>query len=385
MRCAMGLWRRSKWLLLLAVLASACGGDGSRGTGPTPPPTRLELAVRGVTVRQGIEECTGTLTATGPGPTQTASLPPFSASLALTAGTWTITVTLTCNGQTASASATVDVVPPNPVNVDIRLNARGTLTVNTVGGGSVAVSPTGEGCGAGCQRYLIGTDVTLRATPDTGFVFAGWRGGGCSGTGRCTVTIRTTPTVVTATFTAVPLPPPAVTLTVTITGSGSGIVTSVPAGIACPPTCTGTFPAGTTVTLTASPGGDSLFAGWTGGGCSGTGTCTVVTAPGLVVTAHFEVPGAITVGNASTTTTLGSITISGGPLGMTFTTGPLAPGATQTFFGVLPGTYTAAAGSHYGGTTTVCPARTFTVAPGGVTGLTYNQAGLSPIFTCVVS
>ena len=31
--------------------------------------------------------------------------------------------------------------------------------------------------------------VTLTATPDAGSKFVGWSGGGCSGTGECTVTV----------------------------------------------------------------------------------------------------------------------------------------------------------------------------------------------------
>ena len=34
--------------------------------------------------------------------------------------------------------------------------------------------------------------VTLTATPASGSTFAGWSGGGCSGTGTCTVTLSST-------------------------------------------------------------------------------------------------------------------------------------------------------------------------------------------------
>lgn len=55
-------------------------------------------------------------------------------------------------------------------------------------------------------------------------------------------------------------------------GSGKGTVTSVPAGISCPTSCSAAFGSGTAVTLTASAQAGSEFAGWSGA-CSGTGVC----------------------------------------------------------------------------------------------------------------
>jgi len=49
------------------------------------------------------------------------------------------------------------------------------------------------------------------------------------------------------------------------------------------------LPVGPPVTLTATPSGGSEFKGWSGGGCSGIGLCTVFSSPGLtVVTARFD-------------------------------------------------------------------------------------------------
>jgi len=54
-------------------------------------------------------------------------------------------------------------------------------------------------------------------------------------------------------------------LVVTPAGVGVGTVTSQPGGISCPgTTCGAQFPAGDLVTLTASPGANSSFGGWTG-------------------------------------------------------------------------------------------------------------------------
>ncbi len=86
-----------------------------------------------------------------------------------------------------------------------------TLTVKKAGTGSgtVTSSPAGISCGAQCSAsYEQGTKVTLTATPAAGSTFAGWSGGGCSGTGACVVTIPNADVTVTATFNANPPPPP---------------------------------------------------------------------------------------------------------------------------------------------------------------------------------
>ena len=59
---------------------------------------------------------------------------------------------------------------------------------------------------------------------------------------------------------------------VSVTVSGPGTVTSSPAGIDCPGSCTGRFQRA--VTLTATPFAGATFKGWTGA-CSGTAACVV--------------------------------------------------------------------------------------------------------------
>jgi Tol biopolymer transport system component len=82
---------------------------------------------------------------------------------------------------------------------------------------------------------------------------------------------------------------PAVLRTVTLskTGAGAGTVTSSPAGIDCGSTCSAQFADGASVTLTATPGAGSAFLGWSGGGCSGTGTCPLTLSSDVSVTANF--------------------------------------------------------------------------------------------------
>jgi hypothetical protein len=156
------------------------------------------------------------------------------------------------------------------------------LSVTVQGAGDVTSTPAGISCGSDCsETYDVVTGVTLTATPSGSAVFAGWSGA-CTGTSStCTLTMNG-PKLVTASFSNKPL------LTVMKEGSGGGTVTSDPVGINCGSDCTEPYTAGTPVTLTASPNATSSFAGWSGGGCSGTASCTVTMNASQSVTATFN-------------------------------------------------------------------------------------------------
>jgi uncharacterized repeat protein (TIGR03803 family) len=80
---------------------------------------------------------------------------------------------------------------------------------------------------------------------------------------------------------------PSQTLTVTLAGTGTGIVSSSPAGITCPGTCSALFPQGTVVTLAETPGTNSTFGDWSGA-CSGSASaCQVTLTQSASVTALF--------------------------------------------------------------------------------------------------
>ncbi|MGI8829971.1 MAG: InlB B-repeat-containing protein, partial [Candidatus Limnocylindria bacterium] len=77
-------------------------------------------------------------------------------------------------------------------------------------------------------------------------------------------------------------------LDVSLAGAGAGSVSSDPAGIDCGADCAETYPAGTAVSLTATPEPGSTFTGWSGD-CTGTGPCELSMDADHSVTATFTV------------------------------------------------------------------------------------------------
>ena len=71
-------------------------------------------------------------------------------------------------------------------------------------------------------------------------------------------------------------------------GTGSGSVQSAPPGIGCGAACSGSFEDGSEVTLTATPAPGSAFAGWSGAGCAGAGSCALTMSADRTVTATFN-------------------------------------------------------------------------------------------------
>lgn len=99
---------------------------------------------------------------------------------------------------------------------------------------------------------------------------------------------------------------PQYVLTVTSNGTGAGSVLSDLGVIVCPGICSDTYNAGTVVTLTASPNGGSVFAGWSGtAGCSGTGSCVTTMDAAKTATATFNIAPP-TLGNYSDTSVVQS-------------------------------------------------------------------------------
>ena len=188
-------------------------------------------------------------------------------------------------GGACSGSGTCQVTMSSAKSVDaIFTYDINTLSVSKTGTGSgtVTSSPAGINCGSTCSApFSYPTTVLLTATPASGSTFTGWSGY-CSGTGSCQVPM-TAARSVTASFTRNTF-----LLNLSKAGNGSGTITSSPAGINCGSVCSYPFNENSLVTLTAIPASSkNKFTGWSGEGCSGTGTCVVTMSTARSVTASF--------------------------------------------------------------------------------------------------
>ena len=125
--------------------------------------------------------------------------------------------------------------------------------------------------------YLHGTTVQLAATPSSGWSFTGWTGAVTSSNAQINVVMDGNKTL-TATF--VQDSAPSYTLTVNTAGTASGSVTRAPDKA--------TYIAGELVTLTANPGANAQFAGWSGAVTSSSNPVTVAMDADKVITATFD-------------------------------------------------------------------------------------------------
>ena len=119
------------------------------------------------------------------------------------------------------------------------------------------------------------------------------------------------------------------TLTVTTGGTGTGTITSIPAGISCPGTCSMTVNYGSEITVVEIPAAGSAFDGW-GGSCSGVAGCQVAMRSAADVTATFNATQA----TSTTLTSSSSSIVFDQPVTVTASVGAKSgvPTGTVTFY-----------------------------------------------------
>ena len=286
-------------LAVLCLLVAGCGEVVNSNRNPdAPEEPDAEPDADGMTDPDGEEQpglVSVTVTAGGSGTGVVVSEPagitcPGTCELNVEPGT-VVTLSVqpgngaTFEGWTGGCSGS-DVACQLVADADVTVSAAFGIETHSVsvtksGGGSGTVTGSGIDCGGTCEVTVPhGTTVALTATPTGTGAFAGW-GGDCSGTAPCMLTV-TGDVAVNAAFIQQNF-----TLVVARAGLGSGTVTSSVPGINCGPDCDEEYTSGQLVTLTAVADASSVFTGFSGSGCSGTGPCVVTIGPTNVVTANF--------------------------------------------------------------------------------------------------
>ncbi|HRX70565.1 MAG TPA: DUF4214 domain-containing protein [Candidatus Competibacteraceae bacterium] len=184
---------------------------------------------------------------------------------------------------------------PKPVKGLCRVGALNVKTPPPAGCPvTVEIDSAGDGGGtvSGGGEYAAGATVTLTATPDANSQFTGWKPEPCA----ASFTMPAQALTCRATFTRRETVSYPLTVTVNPASAGSGTVSGG-----------GTYPAGATVTLTATPDGFDTFTGWTPTPCAASFT---LPAQALTCTATFGPPviGLVTLRTAGD----GAGTVNGG-------------------------------------------------------------------------
>lgn len=144
-----------------------------------------------------------------------------------------------------------------------------TLTLSPGGNGAITAEPPKP-------AYYAGEQVTLTATPATGFRFVAW-GGDLSGSANPATLVMTKNSTVTATFVA------DADYTVTVTTVGSGVVIKTPEKP--------TYTSGEQLTLTAFAGAGAEFVGWSGDLTGNENPKTITVNGNMAITATFAAAG----------------------------------------------------------------------------------------------
>jgi uncharacterized repeat protein (TIGR02543 family) len=139
-----------------------------------------------------------------------------------------------------------------------------TLTLNTVGSGSITADPNQA-------TYHHGDLVTVTATPAVGWSFMGWSGDLASSENPASITIAAN-TTATATFTQDEY-------TITLTANGLGSIDASPDQV--------TYHYGDSVALTAIPDLDWMFVAWSGDLTSSENPASLLITGNTTVTATF--------------------------------------------------------------------------------------------------
>jgi hypothetical protein len=249
-------------LALLALLLSALPASGSRI--PAAPTGSVTIVIHGqgrvTSDPAGSIDCPTSCSLSFAG-SRTLTLRAAPASGYATAELAFCGEVDVCTVSLNDSASTLDVYFRPRVKLQLWPNGDGTITV-TPPPADRRGEPTPAACtlpnpfdDTGCEfYYLPGASVTAIASAGPTSTFLGFSTPTCSNTSFCTLNLGRDSSLV-ARFSPLEV-------RVIPRGNGSGGIVSEPPGIACPPTCTAPFPAGSQVTLVATPDPATPFLKW---------------------------------------------------------------------------------------------------------------------------
>ena len=208
-----------------------------------------------------------------------------------------------CNVTLSAAKAVTATFDLMQVQLKVTEAGPGTGILIGTGPGVVTSSPSGISCGVTCASdFGQGSTIILTAAEGLESELVQWSGCDKVAGNRCEV-MMSAARAVTATYDVKPLFS-LYTVSIVKAGTGFGTVTSSPSGIDCGSSCTAEVLSTFAPTLTAVPAEGSIFAHWSGGGCSGSGPCEKPVETSHTVKAIFTAVGvrmlALTIGGTGT-------------------------------------------------------------------------------------
>ena len=154
------------------------------------------------------------------------------------------------------------------------------LVIQITKGGSIDISDGLLECISDCEfSFNKEETLTLKATPDEGYIFTGW-GGDCEDKSTCEVTMSSEHSV-TATFEEIPL----ITLSIGMYEGGSITITGDQGS--CDIDCELSFIQDIELIINPTPDEGYIFIGWSGD-CSDNSTCLLTMSTDKSITAIFE-------------------------------------------------------------------------------------------------
>lgn len=282
---------------------NAFNGWAGDATGTTSPTTVTMTGPKSVTANfgapgnvtltvtsnpVGLNVRIGTSSAFAPGPISQ-QIPANQSTTIEAAGTQVLSGTgfRFANWSTGGATAATSVQPTANLTAIANFTvACHTLTVNTTGAGTVAVTPQSNIAGFPNNCYAPGTTVVLTANPNTGNTFTSWSGDASGSTSPTSITMDA-PKTVTATFGQ------AQNVTVTLATNPAGLgVRFGASGNFTPGPISQQVPANQSTAIEAGAaqvlnGTGYRFAGWSTGAT--TAAASVQPTANLTATANFQV------------------------------------------------------------------------------------------------